>query len=164
MSNNGWIDQKYVVHIYNGIITQPLKRIMPSAATCMDLEIIILSTSAQFSSIAQSCSTLCDPVDCSMTGLPVHHQLPEFTQTHVHWVSDAINHLILCRPLLLLPSIFPSIRFFPMSQFFISGDQSIGASASVLPRNIQNWFPSGLTGLISSQSKGLSRVFSNTTL
>ena len=55
---------------------------------------------------------LCDPMNCSMAGLPVHHQLPEFTQTHVHRVNDAIHHLILCRPLLLLPSIFPSIRVF----------------------------------------------------
>ena len=71
--------------------------------------------SVQFSSIAQSCPTLCDPMNQSTPGLPVHHQLLEFTQTHVHWVSDAIqpsNHLILCRPLLLLPSIFPSIRVF----------------------------------------------------
>ena len=66
----------------------------------------------QFSSVAQSCPTLCDPVDCSMPGLLVHHQLPEFTQTHVHWVSDAIHHLIFCCPLLLPPSIFPSIRVF----------------------------------------------------
>ena len=51
-------------------------------------------------------------MDCSMPGLPVHHQVMEFVQTHVHWVSDAINHLILCRHLLLLPSIFPSISAF----------------------------------------------------
>ena len=76
------------------------------------------------------------------------------------------NHLILYHPLLFLPSIFPSIRVFPMSQFFISSGQSIGssASASVLPMNIQDWFPLGLTGLISLQSKGLSRIFSNTTV
>ena len=76
------------------------------------------------------------------------------------------NHLILCHPLLLLPSIFPSIRSFPMSRFFASGGQSIGvsASASVLPMNIQNWFPLGLTGLISLQSKGLSIISSNTTV
>ena len=55
---------------------------------------------------------LCDPMDCSTPGLPVHHQLPEFTQTHVHWVSDAIHHLIICCLLLLPPSIFPSIRVF----------------------------------------------------
>ena len=67
---------------------------------------------------------------------------------------------------LLLPSIFPSIRVFPMSQFFASGGQNIGvsASASVLPMNIQDWFPLGWTGWISLQSKGLSRVFSNTTV
>ena len=76
------------------------------------------------------------------------------------------NHLILCHPLLLPPSIFPSIRPFPMSQFFTSGGQSIGvlASASVFPMNIQDWFPLGLTGLISLQSKSLSGVFSNTTV
>ena len=70
------------------------------------------------------------------------------------------NNLILCRPLLLPPSIFP------ISQFFPSGGQSIGVSAStsVLPMNIQDWLPSGWTGLISLQSKGLSRVFSNTTV
>ena len=67
--------------------------------------------SVQFSSVAQSCPTLCDPMDRSMPSHPVHHQLPEFTQIHVHRVGDA-NHLILCRPLLLLPSIFPSVRIF----------------------------------------------------
>ena len=76
------------------------------------------------------------------------------------------NHLILCRPLRLLPSIFPSTGSFQMSQFFTSGGQSIGVSAlaSVLPMNIQDWFPLGLTGWVSLQSKELSRVFSNTTL
>ena len=76
------------------------------------------------------------------------------------------NHLILCHPLLLPPSIFPSIRVFPMSQLFTSGGQSIGASvsASGLPMNIQGWLPLGLTGLISLKSKGLSRVFSSTTI
>ena len=76
------------------------------------------------------------------------------------------NHLILCHPHLLLPSIFPSIRSFLMSQFFVSGGQSIGVSASrpVLPMNIQAWFHLGWTGWISLQFKGLSRVFSNTTV
>ena len=73
------------------------------------------------------------------------------------------NHLILCRPLLLLPS-FPASGSFQMSRFFTSGDQSIGASASVLPMTVQDWFPLGWTGWISLLSKGLSRVFSNTTV
>ena len=76
------------------------------------------------------------------------------------------NHFILCLPLLLPPSIFPSVRIFSMSRFFASGGQSIGisASASVLPMNIQDWFPLGWTGWISLQSKRFSRVFSNTTV
>ena len=76
------------------------------------------------------------------------------------------NHLLLCHPLILLPSIFPASGSFPMSQFFTSGGQSIGvsASASVLSMDIQDWFPFGLTGWISLQSKGLSRVFSNSTV
>ena len=76
------------------------------------------------------------------------------------------NHLILCCPIFLLPSIFPSISSFPIRQLLVSDGQSIGASVStsVLPMNIQDWFPLGLTGLISLQSKGLSRVFFNTTV
>ena len=76
------------------------------------------------------------------------------------------NHLIVCHPLLLLPSIFPSIRVFQMSQFVTSGVQSTGvsASAAALPINIQDWFPLGWTGWIFLQSKGLLRVFSNTTV
>ena len=73
------------------------------------------------------------------------------------------NHLILCHPLLLLPSIFPSMRIFLMSWLLVSGGQSIRASAAVLPMNIQGWFPLGLIDLISLQSKRLSRVFSSTT-
>ena len=104
---------------------------------------------------------LCDPMDCRTTGLPVHHQLPEFTQTHDHWDSDAIQLSILCHPLCLSHSIFPSIgSFFSQKVPCISG-QNIGTSAltSVLPMNTQDWFPLGWTGWISLQSKGLSRVF-----
>ena len=69
--------------------------------------------SVQFSSVAQLCLTLCDPMNHSTPGLPVHHQLSESTQTHVHRVGVmSSNHLILCHPLLLLPSIFPNIRVF----------------------------------------------------
>ena len=65
-----------------------------------------------FGSVPQSCPTLCDPMDCSMPGLPVHHQLLELAQTHVHELVMPSNHLILCRSLLFLPSMFPSIRVF----------------------------------------------------
>ena len=76
------------------------------------------------------------------------------------------NNLILCHPLLLLPSIFPNIRVFPVSQLFASGGHCIGAlaSASVLPMNIQGQFPLGLTGLISLLFKGFSKVFPSTTV
>ena len=103
-------------------------------------------------------------MDCSMPGLPVHHQLPEFTHTHVHWVGDAISSSVI--PFSSCPQAFPASGSFLMSQFFTAGGQSIGASAlaSVFPMNIQDWFPLGWTGWISLQSKGLSRVFSNITV
>ena len=69
-------------------------------------------TVLQFSSVAQLCPTLCNPMDCSTPALPVHHQFPEFTQTHVHWVSDAIQPSHPLSSLFLLPSNFPSIRVF----------------------------------------------------
>ena len=120
----------------------------------------------QFSSVTQSCLTLCNLMDCSTPGFPVQHQLPELLKLMSIELVMPFYHLILCRPLLLLPSIFPSIRVFPMSHLFTSGGQSIGASAlaPVPPVNIQDWFPLGWTCLISLQSKGLSRVFSNTTV
>ena len=75
-------------------------------------------------------------MDCSMPGLPVHHQLPDSTQTHVHWVSDASNHLIFCRPLLLLPSIFPSIRVFSNeSALCIRWPKDWSFSFSISPSN-----------------------------
>ena len=93
--------------------------------------------------VPKLCLTLCDPMDCSTAGIPVLHDLQEVEQTHVHWVNDAIqlSHPLL--PLLLLPSVVPSIRdFFPMSLPFSSDGQNIGASASasVLPI-IQGRFP-----------------------
>ena len=69
-------------------------------------------TVSQFSSVAQSCLTLCDPMNRSTPGLPVHHQFLESNQTHVHVLLMPSNHLILCCPLLLLSSIFPRIRVF----------------------------------------------------
>ena len=122
---------------------------------------------SQFNSVTQSCPTLCNPMDCRTLGLPVHPQLPELTQTHVYRVGDMIqpSHP-LSSPSPLAFNLSQHQGSFQMSQFFASGGQSIGASASalVLPMNIQDWFPLGLTGWISLQSKGLSRVFSNTTV
>ena len=82
----------------------PFRRCWKSAAT-QDLILIVVD---QFSSVIQLCLTLCDPMDCSTPGLPVHHQLPEFTQTHVHWVSDAIH--------LSHPLSSPSLPAFNLSQ------------------------------------------------
>ena len=120
-------------------------------------------SSVQFISVTQSCPTLCDLMDCSTPGFPVHHQLPELTQTHVHQGGDAIQYLI---PSSSHLQSFPASGSFPMSRFFTSGGQSIGvlASTSVLSMNIQDWFPLGWTGWISLKSKGLSRIFSNTTV
>ena len=168
---------------------------------------------------AQSCLTLCDPVDCipqaslSMgfsrqeywSGLPFPSPLETLVMSK--WCQNYLwchfshsvfatpwtaacqaslsitnsqpllklmsielvmpsNHLILCCPLLFPPAILPASGSSPMSQFFTSGGQSIGvsASASVLPKNIQDWFPLGWTGCIPLKSKGLSRVFSSTTV
>ena len=123
--------------------------------------------SVQFSSVAQSCLTLCDPMNHSTPGLPIHHQLPELTQTHAHRVGDAIqpSHPLLPPPP-PAPNPSPASGSFPMSQLFSWGGQSTGVSAStsVLPMNTQDWSPSGWTGWLSLQSKGLSRVFSNTTV
>ena len=114
----------------------------------------------------QSCPTFSNPSKCKAPGIPVHHELPELAQTHIHWVGDAIQPSHPVIPFSSCLQSFPASGSFPMSQFFASGGQSIGVSASapVLPKTIQDWFPLGWTGLISLQSKGLSRVFSNTTV
>ena len=121
----------------------------------------------QFSSVTWCCLTLCEPMDCSTPGLPVHHQLLELTQTHVHWVCDAIqpSH----------PLSSPSPPTFNFSQHHSLFKESVlrikwpnigvSASSSVLPTNIHlGCFPLGWTRWISLLSKGLSRVFSNTTV
>ena len=120
-------------------------------------------SSVQFSHLVVSD---CDPMNCSMPGLPVHHQLPEPTQTHVHRVGDAIQPSHPLSSPSPPASIFPSIRDFSNSQLFPWGGQIIGVSAttSVLPVNTQDWSPLGWSGWIFLQSKGLSRVFSNTTV
>ena len=100
------------------------------------------------------------------TRLPVHHQLLEFTQTHVHQVEDAIQPSHPVVPFSSWPQSLPASGSFPMSQHFTWGGQSIGVSAlaSALPMNIQDWSLLGWTGWISLKSKGLSRVYSNTTV
>ena len=116
-------------------------------------------------SITKLCPTVCNPLDCSTPGFPVLHCLLEFVQTHVHWVGDAIQS---SHP--LLPPSSPVLNLSQhqgLFQWVGPSNQvakSIGASASVFPVNIQSWFPLGLTGLISLLSKGLSRVFSSTTV
>ena len=117
------------------------------------------------SSVAHFCPTLCKPIDCSMPGFPVQHQSPELAQTHVHRVSDAIQTSSVV-PFSSCFQSFPASRSFLISQPFSSSSQNVGASASalILPMNLQDWFPLRWTGLIFLLSKGLSKVFSNTTV
>ena len=117
------------------------------------------------SAATQSCLTLCDLMDCSMPGFPVHHQPLVFKLMSIESVMP-FNHLILCQPLLLLPSIFLGIRVFSSdSVLHIRWPKYWGFRfSSVLPMNIQDWFPLRLTGLISWLSKGFSRVFSTATV
>ena len=125
-----------------------------------------MKSSVQFSLVSQSCPTLCNPMNRSMPGLPVHHQLPESTQTHVHRVGDATSHLILCRPLLFLPSTFPRIRVFSNElALLIRWPKYWSFSFNISPSNEH-------PGLISFRMdwldllavQGISRVFSNTTV
>ena len=119
------------------------------------------SSSVQFSHLL--CLTLCKPMDCRMLDFPVHHQTTELVQTHVHWVSDAIqpSHLLSS----LSPSIFNLSQQQGLFQWVSSSHQmpKYWASASVLPMNIQDWFPLGWQ-IWSLQSKRFSRVFSNNTV
>ena len=123
-------------------------------------------SSVQFSSVAQSCQTLCDPMNRCTRGLPVHHQLPESLRLMCIESAMPSSHLILCRHLLLLPPIPPSIRVFSNEStlpwrwpkywtFSFSNSSS---------NETQHWSPLGWTAWISLESKGLSRVFSNTTV
>ena len=113
--------------------------------------------------VTKSCLILCNPMDYSTPGFPVLHCLPEFTQTHVHWVDDAIQlyHPLLPPP----PPAFNLAQHQCLFQWVGSSHQvaKVSTSASVPPVNIQGWFPLGFTGLISLQLKQLSRVISNTT-
>ena len=122
--------------------------------------------SVQFSSIAQSCPALCNTMNCSMPGFPVLHYLQECSNSCAlsQWGHPTFWSSV--TPFSSCPQSFPESGSFPTSQLFVSGGQSTRASASVsvLPMNIQGWFPLGLTGLISLQSKELSRVSSSTSV
>ena len=132
----------------------------------MHTESSVLFSSVQFSSVAQSCLTLCKPMNHSTPGLPVHHQLLEFTRLMSIESVLPSNHHILCHPLRLLPSSFPRFRVFSNeSVLSIRWPKYWSFSFNISPSNEhQDWFPLGWTGWISLQSKGLSRVFSNTTV
>ena len=129
------------------------------------LELLSFSP-VQFSSVTQSCPTLCDLMNRSTPGLPVQHQLPEFTHLRPssQWCHPAISCSVV--PFSSCPQSLPASKSFPVSQLFTWGSQSTGvsASASFPPKKSQGWSPSEWTGWTSLQSKGLSRVFSNTTV
>ena len=119
----------------------------------------------KWSRTTQLCLTLCNPMDCCMPGFPVLHYLPEFAHISCslnRWCHPTVSSSV--SPFSSCLQSFPASGSFPMSRLLESGHQIIGvsASASVLPMNIQGWLALGLTSLISLQSKGLSRVFSNT--
>ena len=122
--------------------------------------------SGELSSVTQSCLTLCDPMNRSM---PASLSITNSWSLHKFMFIKLVmpsNHLILCCHFLLPPSIFPSIRILSNESVLCIGWPKYwsSASTSVLPMNIQDWFPLGWTGWISLQSKGLSRVLSNTTV
>ena len=125
----------------------------------------------QFSSVARLCLTLCNPMECKMPGFPVHHQSPSPRDYSNSCPSSQWCHPTITSSVIPSSSCYPSFPekgSFSVSHVFASGGQSTGASASasasVLPMNIQDWFPLVLTAWISLMSKGLSRVFSNTTV
>ena len=126
--------------------------------------VLVQDQSVQFSSVTQSCPTLCDPMNRSTPSLPVHYQLPVYSNScpSSRWCHPAISSSVI--PFSSCPQSLPASGSFPMSQPFTLGGQSLGvsASASVLPMNTQDWSPLGWTGWISLQSKEFSRVFSNT--
>ena len=163
-SSDEWIQKLwyiYTTEYYSAIKKNTFKLVLMK---WMNLEPIILR---EFRSVAQSFLTLHDTMACSTPGFPVHHQLLELAQTLSIESVMPSNHLILRSPPLLLPSIFPSIWVFSNESILhIRWPKywSFSFSFSILPMNIQDWFPLGLTDWISLQSKGLSRVFANTTV
>ena len=153
--------------------TQYLVGELLRSSKCKELEIAVCLASGQvpevycYFSATQLSLTLWDTMACNMPGLAVPHHLPEFAQVHVHRIIDAIQP---SHPLTIIFSFssqsFPASGKFPLSWLFTSGDQNTraSASASVLPMNIQGWFPLRLTSFISLLSKELSGVFFSTTV
>ena len=119
-----------------------------------------------FMSVVQLCPALCNPMDCSTPGLPVHHQLPEFTQTHLHWVGDPIqpSHPLSSPSLALSLSQHQGVFKWVSSLHQVAKILGVSASTSVLLVNVQDWFHLGWTSLIFLLSEGLSRVLSSTTV
>ena len=117
--------------------------------------------------VTQSCPTICNPMNCSTPGLPVHHQLPDFTQTHVHRVGNAIqpsHPLSSPSPPDPNPSQHQGLFKWVSSSHQVAKVLEFQLQQSVLPKNTQDWSHLGWTGWISLQSKGLSKVFCNTTV
>ena len=142
-----------------------MKMWYPVATTALTLVKILLRlyiSSVQFSHLGHV--WLCDPINHSTPGLPVHHQLPEFTQTHVHWISDAIqpSHPLSSPSHPALNLSQHQCLFKWVSSLHQVDKLLVSASTSVLPVNTQDWSPLGLMGLVSLLSRGLSRVFSTT--
>ena len=169
-------EQIWILKVYRpslGISLSPHSAPLQVMAQCSEhsanklLKTLLLWGSVQFSSVAQLCLTLYDPMDCSSPGLPCLSPIPGVYPNSCplsQWCHPAISPSAV--PFSSCPQSFPTSGSFQMSQLFASGGQSIevSASTSVLPMNTQNWSPLGQTGWISLQSKGLSRVFSNTTV
>ena len=120
-----------------------------------EVKLLLHNGSVQFNSVAQSYLPLCNPMDCSMPGLPVHHQLPVYPNPSPlsWWCHPTISSSV--APFSFCLQSFPESGSFQMSQLFTSGGQSIGVSAStsVLPMNSQDWFPLGWTGWISLHAR-----------
>ena len=145
---------QYISHVISKVSKRNLQHI----------SIVSLRSADQFSSVAHSCPTLPDPMNRSMPGLPVHHQLP---QTHIHRVSDAIqpsHPLSSPSPPAPNPSQHQSLLQWVNSSHEVDQSPGVSALASFLPKKSQGWSRSEWLGWISLQSKGLSRVFSNTTV
>ena len=153
-SNNPQETESYHVSlevdlIWTELCSLKIHMLKPQSPKRWDLWEVINQVSVQFSSVSQWCPTLCDPMNRSTPGLPVHHQLPEFTQTQVHRVRDAnpaISSSVV--PFFSCPQALPASESFPTSQLFAWGGQSTGVSAlaSFLPKKSQDWSPSERTG------------------